>query len=89
MVIWPGHKNPLNWQSRQSTAVQWMPPSGRTNGELRLNAAGLISRCESKYNDIIWWPTGSNWKNQSLTVNTSVRDIYSLTAMYPGGTLPL
>jgi hypothetical protein len=31
---------------------------------------------EAKYNDIIWWPKGSGWKNQSLTVNTSVRYLY-------------
>jgi len=31
---------------------------------------------KAKYNDIIWWPRNSGWKNQSLTVNTSVRYIY-------------
>jgi hypothetical protein len=31
---------------------------------------------KAKYNDIIWWPNGAGWKNQSLTVNTSVRYIY-------------
>ena len=31
---------------------------------------------KAKYNDIIWWPKGAGWKNQSLTVNTSVRYIY-------------
>ena len=30
----------------------------------------------AKFNDIIWWPKGSGWKNQSLTVNTSVRYMY-------------
>ena len=30
----------------------------------------------AKYNDIIWWPRGSGWKNQSLTVNTTVRYMY-------------
>jgi hypothetical protein len=30
----------------------------------------------AKYNDVIWWPNGAGWKNQSLTVNTSVRYIY-------------
>lgn len=30
----------------------------------------------AKYNDVIWWPNGSGWKNQSLTVNTSVRYMY-------------
>jgi hypothetical protein len=31
---------------------------------------------KAKYNDIIWWPKGGGWKNQSLTVNTSVRYMY-------------
>jgi hypothetical protein len=31
---------------------------------------------KAKYNDIIWWPKGSGWKNQSFTVNTSVRYMY-------------
>src|SRR5260221_9531116 len=31
---------------------------------------------QAKYNDIVWWPKGSGWKNQSLTVNTSVRYMY-------------
>jgi hypothetical protein len=31
---------------------------------------------KARYNDVIWWPNGAGWKNQSLTVNTSVRYIY-------------
>ena len=31
---------------------------------------------KAEYNDIIWWPNGAGWKNQSLTVNTSVRYMY-------------
>ena len=31
---------------------------------------------KAKYDDIIWWPKGSAWKNQSLTPNTSVRYLY-------------
>jgi hypothetical protein len=31
---------------------------------------------KAKYNDVIWWPRNAGWKNQSLTVNTSVRYIY-------------
>jgi hypothetical protein len=31
---------------------------------------------KAKYNDIIWWPKGAGWKNQSLTVNTTVRYMY-------------
>lgn len=33
----------------------------------------------AKYNDIIWWPKGSSWKNQSLTANTSVRYMYAFS----------
>ena len=28
---------------------------------------------EAKYGDIIWWPEGSSWRNQSLTGNTTAR----------------
>jgi len=31
---------------------------------------------KAKNGDIIWWPKGSTWKNQSLTVNTSLRYLY-------------
>ena len=31
---------------------------------------------KANYNDVIWWPKGAGWKNQSLTVNTSVRYLY-------------
>jgi hypothetical protein len=34
---------------------------------------------KANYNDIIWWPKGSGWKNQSLTVNTSVCYMYSFS----------
>jgi hypothetical protein len=31
---------------------------------------------KAKYGDIIWWPKGNTWKNQSLTPNTSLRYLY-------------
>src|SRR5208337_3621507 len=31
---------------------------------------------KAEYNDIIWWPKGADWKNQSLATNTIVRYIY-------------
>ena len=31
---------------------------------------------KAKYGDIIWWPKGSTWKNQSLTPNQSLRYMY-------------
>jgi hypothetical protein len=38
--------------------------------------AGTLRDAKAKYNDIIWWRKGSAWKNQSFTVNTTVRYIY-------------
>jgi hypothetical protein len=35
---------------------------------------------KAKYGDIIWWPKGNAWKNQSLTPNTSVRYLYTKDA---------
>jgi hypothetical protein len=31
---------------------------------------------KAEYNDIVWWPKGADWKNQSLATNTIVRYIY-------------
>ncbi len=31
---------------------------------------------KAQYNDLIWWPRGATWKNQSLATNTIVRYIY-------------
>src|SRR5260221_4902426 len=31
---------------------------------------------KASYNDIIWWPHGATWKNQSLATNSIVRYIY-------------
>jgi hypothetical protein len=31
---------------------------------------------KAKNGDVVWWPKGSTWKNQSLTVNTSLRYLY-------------
>jgi hypothetical protein len=31
---------------------------------------------KADYNDIIWWPKGSTWKNQMMATNTIVRYIY-------------
>jgi hypothetical protein len=51
---------------------------GAANREFRRHAASLLYLRDARanYNDIIWWPTGGGWKNQSLTVNTSVRYLY-------------
>jgi len=31
---------------------------------------------KASYNDIVWWPKGAGWENQSLDVDTSVRYLY-------------
>ena len=31
---------------------------------------------KAKYNDIVWWPQGGSWKNQSPTPNVNTRYIY-------------
>ena len=31
---------------------------------------------KASYNDLIWWPKGATWKNQSLATNSIVRYIY-------------
>ena len=31
---------------------------------------------KASYNDIVWWPKGAGWKNQSLDVDTSVRYLF-------------
>jgi len=38
-----------------------------------------LHNTNGKYNDIIWWPKGAGWKNQSLATNTIVRYIYSFS----------
>ena len=31
---------------------------------------------KASYNDIVWWPKGAGWQNQSLDVDTSVRYLF-------------
>jgi hypothetical protein len=44
---------------------------------------------KAKYSDIIWWPKGNGWKNQSLTPNTSVRYLYIFLNTKDGGPVVL
>jgi hypothetical protein len=30
---------------------------------------------KAKYGDIIWWPKGNAWKNQSLTPNVEIAEL--------------
>jgi hypothetical protein len=44
---------------------------------------------KAKYGDIIWWPKGNGWKNQSLTPNTTVRYLYIFLNTKDGGPVVL
>ena len=34
---------------------------------------------KANYNDVVWWPNGATWKNQSLATNSLVRYIYNFS----------
>src|SRR5271169_386792 len=34
---------------------------------------------KANYNDLIWWPKGATWENQSLATNNLVRYIYNFS----------
>ncbi|MGO8970347.1 MAG: DUF1214 domain-containing protein [Myxococcaceae bacterium] len=40
---------------------------------------------KAKFGDIVWWPKGNAWKNQSLTPNTSLRYLYIFLNTKEGG----
>jgi hypothetical protein len=40
---------------------------------------------KAAYNDIIWWPKCSGWKNQTLTANTSLRYIFAFANTHRDG----
>ncbi|WP_426128266.1 DUF1254 domain-containing protein [Pararhizobium sp. PWRC1-1] len=44
---------------------------------------------KAKNGDIIWWPKGSTWKNQSLTPNTSLRYLYAFVSTKDDGPIVL
>jgi len=44
---------------------------------------------KANYNDIIWWPHGATWKNQSLVTNSIVRYIYVFSNTKNGGPVVL
>jgi len=59
-------------ERRAVEAVIWGMPIVRLDAMRQ----AYFSDGKAKYGDIIWWPKGSGWKNQSLTPNTSVRYLY-------------
>jgi len=57
---------------RAVDAVIWGAPAVT----LDMMRQAYFRDAKANYNDIIWWPEGARWKNQSLDVDTSVRYLY-------------
>ncbi len=57
---------------RAVDAVIWGAPAVT----LDMMRQAYFRDAKASYNDIIWWPKGAGWKNQSLDVDTSVRYLY-------------
>ena len=54
---------------RRVDAVVWGAPAVT----LDMMRQAYFRDAKAKYNDIVWWPKGAGWENQSLDVDTSVR----------------
>ena len=59
-------------ERRAVDAVVWGAPAVT----LDMMRQAYFRDAEAKYNDIVWWPKGAGWQNQSLDVDTSVRYLY-------------
>src|SRR5271168_4764420 len=59
-------------ERRAVDAVIWGVPAVN----LDMMRQAYFRDAKAEYNDIIWWPKGGDWKNQSLDVDTSVRYLY-------------
>jgi hypothetical protein len=57
---------------RAVDAVIWGAPA--VTLDMMLQA--YFRDAKASYNDIAWWPKGTDWENQSLDVDTSVRYLY-------------
>jgi len=57
---------------RAVDAVIWGVPAVN----LDMMRQAYFRDAKASYSDIVWWPKGGDWKNQSLDVDTSVRYLY-------------
>jgi hypothetical protein len=57
---------------RAVDAVIWGAPAVT----LDMMRQAYFRDAKASYNDIVWWPEGSGWQNQSLDVDTSVCYLY-------------
>jgi hypothetical protein len=59
-------------ERRAVDAVIWGAPAVT----LDMMRQAYFRDAKANYNDIVWWPKGAGWQNQSLDVDTSVRYLY-------------
>src|SRR5208282_4512375 len=59
-------------ERRAVDAVVWGAPAVT----LDMMRQAYFRDAKAKYHDIVWWPKGAGWQNQSLDVDTSVRYLY-------------
>ena len=59
-------------ERRAVDAVVWGAPAVT----LDMMRQAYFRDAQAKYNDIVWWPKGAGWQNQSLDVDTSVRYLF-------------
>jgi hypothetical protein len=57
---------------RAVDAVIWGVPAVN----LDMMRQAYLRDAKASYNDIVWWPNGAGWQNQSLDVDTSVRYLF-------------
>ena len=60
------------FERRAVDAVVWGAPAVT----LDMMRQAYFRDAKANYNDIVWWPKGAGWQNQSLDVNPSVRYLY-------------
>jgi membrane-bound lytic murein transglycosylase MltF len=60
----------LEWRAVE--AVIW----GRPIVSLHAMRRAYFRDRKAKHGNVIWWPKGNAWKNQSLTINTNVRNLH-------------
>ena len=72
-------------ERRAVDAVIWGAPAVT----LDMMRQAYFRDAKASFNDIVWWPKGADWKNQSLDVDTSVRYLYVFSNTKNDGPLVL
>jgi hypothetical protein len=70
---------------RAVDAVIWGAPAVT----LDMMRQAYLRDANASYNDVVWWPKGAGWENQSLDVDTSVRYLYIFSNTRDAGPIVL